>query len=166
MANLNHQIITNDIISHDVSLFPSNFIIEMDDIIQRELYNFICTINNDDNIIINDTHNITFGIISIRDIVYIVFYDIIQFREYIMFTKQQILNKIIDSILNQRNVFPHQQLIIQNHNNRWINNIKTFMLTHNVNITEFVINSFVIVNNNVAYLLSIQHNYKPSLIVL
>jgi hypothetical protein len=167
---LNIEIITNDIMTHDVILFPSQHIIEMDDIIQRDLYDFLCFINTDDNIIINNINNISYGIICISDIIYIVFYNItdnsIEFREYIMFSKHQILNKIVQSILNQRDVFPQQELATPNINNRWVNNIKNHMLAMNICSLEISVNNFIIIDNNIVYLLSIQYNYKPHLIIL
>jgi hypothetical protein len=169
---LDYEIITNDIMTHDVMLFPSEHIMEMDDIIQRDLYDFFCFINYRNNIIINNINNITYGIIAISDIVYIVFYNItddrIEFREYIMFSKHQILNKIVESLLNQRDVFPERELATPNINNRWVNNIKNYMLEMNIFLLEISINTntFIIINNNIVYILTIEYEYKPNLIIL
>lgn len=172
MAHLliNRETITNDINMHDVMLFPSEFIMEIDNVIQLELYNYISSINIDENIIINHIDNIVYGIISIRDIIYIVFYNfidnVVEFREYMMFSKHQILNKMVQSILTHRDVFPQRELAPSNINNRWINNIRNHMLTMNINLLEISINSFIIIDNNIVYLLYIQYNHKPNLIIL
>ena len=169
-SQLNYLQVILDISNHNALNELSEDIMPFEDDILKELYTILCYMNFDEihqrSMTFND--NLGYYLLRIDDIVHFVFYNIlpnnIEFKEHIMFSKQYIINKVIEMLLeNRMDIFPEH--VFESQEIAYINNIKNCVF-NNLDCLTIFKNKFMVRYNNDIYILDIKPEHKPNLVKL